>query len=316
MYKRAGLAQINGPDSAQKRRLGWPRPNKNLGRSRPNLKFFFSLGRARPRHAKLGQHRAGPAKKPQRGENYFSPPPASCMQNDSACRRQTPATKMQRWRRLYLAWRRLCVAGLSASLAVLQWRPVAVSRLTGGGSKQRRCCLKRRREGFFLFLSPLFPSLLFCCCFFFSFSFLSSVLPFCFLFLLPVSLFFFFQSFFVFFSFSPFLFSFFFGSPLASFSLLRSLSFVLSLSCLSFPSFLPSSSLPTIHWPKGLWLLWWGDSAGGCSGGVGGRRCRFPVAEEERRRRKICRNWVKLLVFGWLWTRIVPPSDHKIRLYL
>ena len=80
MYKRAGPAQINGPDSAQKGRLGRPRPNKNLGRSQPNLKFFFSLGQARPIHAKPVQHRAGPAKKPQRGENYFSPPrpPPAC----------------------------------------------------------------------------------------------------------------------------------------------------------------------------------------------------------------------------------------------
>lgn len=47
-----------------------------------------------------------------------------------------------------------------------------------------------------------------------------------------------------------FSFLFFFGSPLSSFSLLRSLSF-----WSFFPSFLPSSSLPTVHWPKGLWLL-------------------------------------------------------------
>ena len=36
----------------------------------------------------------------------------------------------------YLARKRRCVAGLAASLAVLQWRPVAVSWLTDSGSKQ------------------------------------------------------------------------------------------------------------------------------------------------------------------------------------
>jgi hypothetical protein len=47
-------------------------------------------------------------------------------------------TKVQtiRGEKSYLAWRRWCVAGLAALLAVLWWRPVAVLWLTGGGSKQ------------------------------------------------------------------------------------------------------------------------------------------------------------------------------------
>jgi len=38
----------------------------------------------------------------------------------------------------YLARRRRCLAGLAASMAVLRWRPVAVSWLTNGSSKQWR----------------------------------------------------------------------------------------------------------------------------------------------------------------------------------
>jgi len=65
--------------------------------------------------------------------------------------------------RVYLARRRRCLAGRTASLAVLWWRPVAVSWLTDGGSKQRRCCFKRRRERVFLFHSPLVFSFFFLC---------------------------------------------------------------------------------------------------------------------------------------------------------
>jgi len=46
----------------------------------------------------------------------------------------------------YLARRRRCVAGLAVSLAVLRWRPVAVSWLTDGGSKQRCCCSSGRER--------------------------------------------------------------------------------------------------------------------------------------------------------------------------
>ena len=75
----AGPAQINGPASAQKKRLGRPRPKRKLGRSRPNQKFLFSLGQARPRRARLGQHRAGPATEAQRGGRIiFSSPPSAC----------------------------------------------------------------------------------------------------------------------------------------------------------------------------------------------------------------------------------------------
>jgi len=81
--------------------------------------------------------------------------------------------------RVYLARRRRCLAGRTASLAVLWWRPVAVSWLTDGGSKQRRCCFKRRRERVFLFPSPL-VFLFFFLCFVYQRSPLSS--RFCFVF--------------------------------------------------------------------------------------------------------------------------------------
>jgi len=54
-----------------------------------------------------------------------------------------------------MARRRRCLAGLTTSLAVLQWRPVAMLWLTESNSKSRCCCFKRRRERFFLFPSPL-----------------------------------------------------------------------------------------------------------------------------------------------------------------
>jgi len=91
--------------------VGWADPNKwvsfspkkRLGRPRPNQKFLFSLGQARPRRARLGQHRAGPATEAQRGENYFLLP-AFCMQNNSACRRRRlQQKKMQEGRKC--TWR-------------------------------------------------------------------------------------------------------------------------------------------------------------------------------------------------------------------
>jgi len=55
----------------------------------------------------------------------------------------------------YLVRRGRCLAGLTASLVVLRWRPVALSWLTDGDSQRLCNCFKRRRERFFLFLSPL-----------------------------------------------------------------------------------------------------------------------------------------------------------------
>ena len=114
--------------------------------------------------------------------------------------------------RVYLARRRRCLAGRTASLAVLWWRPVAVSWLTDGGSKQRRCCFKRRRERVFLFHSPLVFSFFFLC-FVYQRSPLSS--RFCFVFVsnFPPG-------------FKPFLPSLYFGSSLFRF-VLSSLRFVL-----------------------------------------------------------------------------------------
>jgi hypothetical protein len=65
-------------------------------------------------------------------------PLPSCMQNAVrfACRGKTTKLQTIKGEKSYLAWRRWCVAGLVASLAVLRWRSVAVLWLTGGGSKQ------------------------------------------------------------------------------------------------------------------------------------------------------------------------------------
>jgi hypothetical protein len=66
------------------------------------------------------------------------------MQNDISFYMQEEMKPRIKYRRQgkksYLARRRRCVAGLAVSLAVLRWRPVAVSWLTDGGSKQRCCC--------------------------------------------------------------------------------------------------------------------------------------------------------------------------------
>ena len=48
---------------------------------------------------------------------------------------------------------------MATSLAVLQWRPMAVSWLTDDSSKQRCCCFKRRKERLLLF--PLSSSVSF-----------------------------------------------------------------------------------------------------------------------------------------------------------
>jgi len=62
----------------------------------------------------------------------------------------------------FLAWRRRCLAGRTASLAVLWLRPVAVSWLTDSDSQQWCYCFKRRRDRLLLLPSPLFPFLFFC----------------------------------------------------------------------------------------------------------------------------------------------------------
>jgi len=140
----------------------WAGPSpKGLGRSRPNKVFYFLSGPDLAQTAGMGQNQSGPQTQgwartslAQRRKNQqcrarislarqhnikgelFSPFP-SYMQNAvrSACRGKTKVQTIRR-EKSYLAWRRWCVAGLAASLAVLRWRPVAVLWLTGGGSKQ------------------------------------------------------------------------------------------------------------------------------------------------------------------------------------
>ena len=72
------------------------------------------------------------------------------MQNDISFYMQEEMKPRIKYRRQgkksYLARRRRCVAGLAVSLAVLRWRPVAVSWLTDGGSKQRCCCSSGRER--------------------------------------------------------------------------------------------------------------------------------------------------------------------------
>ena len=65
-----------------KKKRGWADlgPDSYLGRSRPNLKFVFSLGRDRPRHIKLGQQSGWPSPKQnaQREGRIIPPPPPAC----------------------------------------------------------------------------------------------------------------------------------------------------------------------------------------------------------------------------------------------
>jgi len=86
------------------------------------------------------------------------------MQNEcSAFRRKHRQQNKRGGRRVYLARRRRCLSGRTASLAVLSWRPVEVSWLTDCGSKQRCCCFKRRRERVFFFPSPPIFFIFFLC---------------------------------------------------------------------------------------------------------------------------------------------------------
>ena len=122
--------------------------------------------------SRLGQNQPGPEKKKkQTGEGeLFSPfhPPACRTKYRSACRRKWSRRrkKKMKGKKSYLARRRWCLAGLTASLAVLRWRSVAVLWLKDDISKQWCCCFKRRRERFLLFPSSLvfhFFFLFFCC---------------------------------------------------------------------------------------------------------------------------------------------------------
>jgi len=69
------------------------------------------------------------------GGNYFPPSPLACRTLFVLHAGEKTKVQTIRGEKSYLAWRRWCVAGLAASLAVLRWR-VAVLWLTGGGSKQ------------------------------------------------------------------------------------------------------------------------------------------------------------------------------------
>ena len=148
------------PKNKNKTNTGRPRPKVNLGRDRPNN--FYGLGQDRPRFVRLGQHRAGPASSPQRGEELIFFPPASCNQNRGGRRKFTWRGGSSRWR---------CCGG------------VAVSWLRG---RQRCGCSQAadRRDflplpsslSFFVFFS--FPSLLFVFCFlFFCFRFIPFPFP-------------------------------------------------------------------------------------------------------------------------------------------
>ena len=158
---RAGPAQLTGPDSAQKG-LGRSRPSRDWADLGPTKSSIFRLGRTWPRqqgwartslaHKTQGWARTSLAQRRKnqqcrarislarqhniRGGIIFPLP--SCMQNAvrSACRGKTTKVQTIRGEKSYLAWRRWCVAGLAALLAVLRWRLVAVLWLTGGGSKQ------------------------------------------------------------------------------------------------------------------------------------------------------------------------------------
>ena len=139
---RAGPTQLTGPDSAQ----------KGLGRSWPNKVFYFSSGPdlAQTSVILAHKHKAGPEPVwPREGKTYNAGPESAWPGNITSGGNYFPppllhaercgkTTKVQtiRGEKSYLAWRRWCVAGLAASLAVLRWRPVAGLWLTGGGSKQ------------------------------------------------------------------------------------------------------------------------------------------------------------------------------------
>jgi len=141
----AGPAQPTGPDSAQNCWADFG--PKLLGRSRPKKTKSSLLGQTRPR--RQGWARIRLAQAQTGGGELFSPHP--CMQNAtrSACREgKEKENARMRGKKSYLARRRW----LAAFLAVLWWRPVAVSLLTGGGSKRRCGCF--RRFGSF---SPFLP---------------------------------------------------------------------------------------------------------------------------------------------------------------
>jgi len=71
------------------------------------------------------------------GGNYFpSPLPACRTLFILHAGKKNSKTQTMKGKKSYLARRRWCIAGLAASLAVLRWRPVAVSWFTDDGSKQ------------------------------------------------------------------------------------------------------------------------------------------------------------------------------------
>ena len=127
--------------------MGWARLSpKGLGWSQPNSSLCF-FGRA------------GPESKNGEG-NYFPPPILLHAERYlifvlHARETYTENEVKVEGKKSYLARRTWCLAGLAASLAVLRWRPVAVSWLTDDSSKQWCCCFKRRRERLLLFPSPL-----------------------------------------------------------------------------------------------------------------------------------------------------------------
>ena len=97
-----------------------------MGQFRPketNIPFWARPGP----EGRAGPGSAWPSKKNGRGELF---PPHPCMQNAirSACREGKKSKNARmREKKGYLARRGRCVTGLPTSLAVLRWRPVAVS---------------------------------------------------------------------------------------------------------------------------------------------------------------------------------------------
>ena len=118
-----------GPDLAQK---GWA----DLS---PIVLSVFWSGPDPSQTSGLGQHQPDLKRNKTGGGDYFPPPILMHAELYSFCMQEEmkQKTKEKKWRgkKSYLARRRRCLAGLTASLAVLRWRLVAVSWLTNGSSK-------------------------------------------------------------------------------------------------------------------------------------------------------------------------------------
>ena len=113
----AGPAQINGPNSAQQRKVG---PNS----AQP--KILLQSGPGPAQTCKAGPASGWPNNRPAGGEFSPPPPPACSM----------PEANLQRRKKRNVGGRKCTWCGGGGH----GWRPVAVARLTDGGSKRWRCC--------------------------------------------------------------------------------------------------------------------------------------------------------------------------------